>query len=210
MMKRIPVYITALLVLFSSSTAAFESIKGREIIGFRIGSVFSTGALDTAFGKGSEMEFHFIEGLADWFGIAVSLSSHNFGDSKLPERSSLYVEEGETIELQIYSISAGFFACRNISDDFKVSAEAGPGLYAITLIKPGIFELSLNDYQPGLYTGAGLNYRLADSKICLNLSAKYHYIFSGTGIDHPIYVFTDRNRTGFFQICAGITLATGR
>ncbi len=209
MIKRISVYVTLLLLLSSSRAAAFQSIKGKEIIGFRIGSVFNTGALDTAFGKGSEMEFYFIEGLRDWFGISVSLSSHNFGDSKLPDRSSFYVEEGETIELQIYSITAGFFACGNLPDGFKVSAEAGPGLYAVTLIKPGIFELSLNDYQPGLYSGAGLSYRIGESRLCLNLSAKYHYIFSGSGEEHPIYVFTDRDRTGFFQICAGITLATG-
>jgi hypothetical protein len=106
-------------------------------------------------------------------------------------------------------VTAGFFTCTNLSEKIKFTSESGPGLYAITLIRPGLIELSSNDYQPGLYAGAGFLYRITENNLCFNINAKYHYLFSGTGDDHPIYVFTEKERTGFFQISAGITLATG-
>lgn len=209
MLRTIAIYLFILLLITPSSADAYRNIQKKEILGFRAGSVFSSGMLDRAFGKGSVMEVHFIEGLTRNFGIDVSLSSHNFGESKLPQKNLRYVYPNETVEMQIYSLTAGMFTFMNIGGRLSLSAEGGPGLYAITLIRPGIFELSLNDYQPGFYAGLGFIYRLTRENIHLDLNMKYHYIFSGANDEHPLYYYTGDDRTGFFQVGFGVTLITG-
>ncbi|MDZ7859525.1 MAG: hypothetical protein U5O15_02450 [Candidatus Krumholzibacteriota bacterium] len=201
-----------IVVSISNSAPCAEGIKGREIIGFRIGSIFNSNKLDNAFGKGSELELHFIEGLGTWYGVDISLSSHNFGDSKLPEKDFEYVGYDETLELQIYSLTAAIFTCYRLSEKITATFDSGAGLYAITLIRPlGIFQQSITDYQPGIYGGIGLLYRISESTFSINLNAKYHYISTGSDNtrDHPLLFYTGEKSCGFFQICAGITLDTG-
>ncbi|HMA76358.1 MAG TPA: hypothetical protein VKO43_03515 [Candidatus Krumholzibacteriaceae bacterium] len=206
----ITVFIIA--VSISSPAPCAEGIKDKEIIGFRIGSIFNSNKFDNAFGKGSELELHFIEGLGSWYGVDISLSSHNFGDSKLPEKDFEYVGYDETLELQIYSINAAIFICYSLSGKLTATFESGAGLYAITLIRPlGFFQQRMTDYQPGISGGIGLLYRFSKSDISINLNAKYHYISSGgdNTLDHPLLFYTGEERTAFLQICAGITLTTG-
>ncbi len=206
--------ITVLLISFSISNAAHaaEGIDGKRIIGFRVGTVFNSNKLDNAFGRGSELELHFVEGLGTWYGIDISLSSHSFGDSKLPEKDIQYSNQGEILELQIYSLSAAISTYYKLSDKISATAGSGVGLYAITLIRPiGIIEQRLTDYQPGVHGSLGLLYRLTQGGVFMNFNAKYHYISSGgkNNIHHPLRFYTGEKKIGFFQICAGITLFTG-
>jgi hypothetical protein len=206
--------IIPLFMLFSIFNVAHaaEGIDGKEIIGFRIGSIFGSNKLNDAFGKGSEMELHFVEGLGTSYGLNISLSSHNFGESKLPDKDSEYVSSGETLELQIYSLTAAIFVCYRLTNRITATADSGIGLYSITLIRPiGIFEQRLTDYQPGAYGSLGLLYRLTKNGFYMNINAKYNYISSGgkNNIDHPLLFYTGEERTEFLQLCVGVTLNTG-
>jgi len=206
--------ITVLLILFLISNASYasEGINGKKLVGFRVGTVFNSNKLDNAFGRGSELELHFVEGLGTWYGVDISLSSHNFGDSKMPDKDIQYSNQGEILELQIYSLSAAIFTYYKLSDKISATAGSGVGLYAITLIRPiGIIEQRLTDYQPGVYGSLGLLYRLTQGGVFMNFEAKYHYISSGgkNNIYHPLLFYTGEEKTGFFQICAGITLFIG-
>ncbi|MCD6379740.1 hypothetical protein J7M07_04770, partial [bacterium] len=186
-----------LFPLFNDVHAA-EGIDGKEIIGFRIGSLLSSNKLNDAFGKGSELEFHFVEGLGTSYGLDISLSSHNFGESKLPDKDTEYVSTGEPLELQIYSLTAAIFACYRLTNRITATADSGIGLYSITLIRPiGILEQRLTDYQPGVYGSLGLLYRLTENGFYININAKYNYISSGgdNKIDHPLLFYTGEKRT---------------
>ena len=94
----------------------------------------------------------------------------------------------------------------------SATADSGIGLYAVTLIRPiDIYGQRLTDYRPGGYGSFGLLYRLTENGFHININTKYHYILSGNNnnIDHPLLFYTGEEKTGFFQICAGITLNTG-
>lgn len=202
MQRRKYSYILIVLLLIPEIVAG-KSLKGRELVGFRLGTVFNSGALDRAFGRGSELEVHFLEGLGSNSGINIALSSHGFGDAKIRKNNSIS-------ELQIYSLTVGFLYRLNITGSFYLSGEAGPGLYAITLIKPGFIELYSNDYQPGLYGGAAVQYQLGGHRLYLEISGKYHYIFSGDQEKNIIYYYTEEDRADFFQICLGVILRSGK
>ncbi|MBD3179114.1 MAG: hypothetical protein GF417_05695 [Candidatus Latescibacteria bacterium] len=196
------IYLLAVIPILAPTELPAESIRGKELVGFRLGTVFNSGELDRAFGRGSSLEIHFLEGLGSSYGINISLSSHGFGEAKIQKNNSIS-------ELQIYSLTAGFLYRLNIAGSYFLSAEAGPGIYAVTLIKPGFIELYSNDYQPGLYGGIAALYKLGSNNIYLELSGKYHYIFSGDNQSDIIYYYTGRNRADFFQICIGVILRSG-
>ncbi|MGM0484559.1 MAG: hypothetical protein ACQERI_08425 [Candidatus Krumholzibacteriota bacterium] len=194
---------TLMLLLLPPAESRAGSIKGKELLGFRLGTVFNSGELDRAFGRGSELEVHFLEGLGDNFGINIALSSHGFGEAKVLKNNSIS-------ELQIYSMTAAFLYRLNIMGGYYLTAEGGPGIYAITLIKPGFIELYSNDYQPGFYGGLAALYRLGINNIYIELSGKYHYIFSGGSQRNIIFYYTGEDRTDFFQVCVGVMLRTGK
>lgn len=194
---------TLIVLLLIAVESRSDSIKGKELLGFRLGTVFNSGELDRAFGRGSELEVHFLEGLGDNFGINIALSSHGFGEAKIMKNNSIS-------ELQIYSMTAAFLYRLNVTGSYYLSAEGGPGIYAITLIKPGFIELYRNDYQPGFYGGIAALYRLGSNNIFIELSGKYHYIFSGDSDRNIIFYYTGEKRTGFFQVCLGVILRTGK
>ena len=60
----------------------------------------------------------------------------------------------------------------------------------------------------GLYLGGELSRRLTKGGIHLNLGGKWHYAFTGTDYRQPVYVYTGRDYTHFFQVTLGISLYT--
>lgn len=199
-----------LVVVGSAGAATAEGIDGEEILGVRIGAVASPGALKPAFGSGTEIEIHFIEGLNAWFGITFSLSSHNFGESKDKEKNLDYTGDAYlNVDLQIYSATVGCITHTSIGEHLAVTAEVGGGLYTInTVIPAGFYEGNITDNQYGFYGGLGLLYRLSKS-LSLNLNGKYHYVFSGDDDRHAIYFYTGKERTPYFQIALGVMIRTG-
>lgn len=182
-----------------------QGIKGKEILGVRFGALLSTGRFNDIFGGGSEIELHFIEGIGSWYGVTISLSSHNFG--RLKDRSEFL--RYDKIDLHIYSATVAFLVHKSLGGKFTSTLEGGFGLYTIVDTKTEfIYEGQYTDNQFGVYTGVGLLYKLTRS-LSLNLNGKYHYVFSGHGDSHPIYYYTDEDRTQFFQIAVGITILTG-
>ncbi|MCK4237038.1 MAG: hypothetical protein KAX38_07945 [Candidatus Krumholzibacteria bacterium] len=199
----------AVLVIAAAEPTPAQGIKGRELLGIRVGGVLTTGELNSKFGSGSEMEIHFIEGLGTWFGIDIALSSHNLGKSKDRSKNREFTGLDREIELQIYSITAAFLIHGPVRNRFSATMEAGMGLYTINaVIHAGIYEGNITDNQFGLYGGTGLLFRLSRS-LYINAVAKYHYIFSGSDKWHTIYFYTGKDKTGIYQIALGIAIFTG-
>lgn len=199
----------AALVICMPTALHSQGIKGEEILGLRIGAVASPGNLSTAFGRGTEIELHFIEGLGSWFGVTFALSSHNFGESKDEAKNLAYTGDAFlNVDLQIYSATVGCITHTSISDRFSATAEVGGGLYTInTVIPAGFYEGNITDNQYGFYGGLGLLYHLSKS-LSLNLNGKYHYVFSGKGKEHAIYFYTGKERTPYYQIAVGVMIRT--
>ncbi len=187
-----------------------QGIKGKELLGVRIGAVLSSGNLNTAFGQGTEIELHFIEGIGTWFGVTITLSSHNFGESKDISKNLEYTGNAFlNVDLEIYSATVGFITHTSIGGRFSSTAEIGGGLYTInTVIPAGFYEGTITDNQYGFYGGAGFLYRLTKS-LSLNLNGKYHYVFSGKDETHAIYFYTGRERTQYYQVTIGVMFFTG-
>jgi hypothetical protein len=205
----IPLILSSLLLLAAASGAQGQGLKGREILGLRIGGVLSTGPLNDKFGDGSEIEIHFIEGLTPWFGINIALSSHNLGDSKDRDMNIQYTGQDRPVKLQVFSVTAAALAVRHIGDRFSPTIEGGFGLYTINgVIQAGVYEGSITDNQVGLYGGAGFLYRVTKS-LFINANAKYHYIFSGDSWRSTVYFYTGEDRITLYQIAVGIAIYTG-
>ena len=200
----------AVLLLCTPPPLHCQGIKGEEILGVRIGAVVSPGNLNAAFGRGTEIEIHFIEGIGSWFGVTFSLSSHNFGESKDKAKNLAYTGDSFlNVDLQIYSATVGFITHNSIGRRFAATAEIGGGLYTInTVIPAGFYEGNIIDNQFGFYGGLGVLYRLSTS-LSLNLNGKYHYVFSGEGNKHAIYFYTGEDRTPYYQIAVGVMIRTG-
>jgi hypothetical protein len=199
----------ALIVIGMPAILHAQGIKGEEILGLRIGAVAAPGNLNTAFGRGTEIELHFIEGLGSWFGVTFALSSHNFGESKDEAKNLAYTGDAFLkVDLQIYSATVGCITYASIGDRFSSTAEVGGGLYTINAVIPaGFYEGNITDNQYGFYGGLGLLYRLSKN-LSLNLNGKYHYVFSGKGTEHAIYFYTGKERTSYFQIAVGVMILT--
>jgi hypothetical protein len=204
MIRRISIGIVLIGTLaLTASGSSGQGIKGREILGVRVGSVLSSGALDDKFGKGSEIEIHFTEGLRPWLGINIALSSHNFGESR--ERDSY----SRPYDLQIFSVTAAVIAVKQVGNRLLPTIEGGLGLYTTNVIvQAGLYEGTITDNQLGIYGGAGLLYRITKS-FFINANAKYHYIFTGDDLEGTEYSYTSGNRTAVYQIAVGISIFTG-
>jgi hypothetical protein len=190
-------------IVLASSPSQSQGIKGREILGLRVGGVMSSDALHDKFGDGSEIEIHFIEGLQPWLGINIALSSHNFGESR--ERDSY----NRPYDLQIFSVTAAFIALKQIGNRLSPTIEGGLGLYTTNVVvQAGLYEGTITDNQFGIYGGAGLFYRITKS-LFINANAKYHYIFTGDDLQGTEYSYTSGNGTAIYQIAVGISIYTG-
>lgn len=188
---------------------ACQGIKGRELLGIRLGGIISTGGVSDAFGNGTEMEIHFIEGLNPWLGIDVSLSSHNFGESRDRDKDIEYTGLDRPVDLYIFSLTAGPVAMKHVSKKLISTFEGGFGLYTINgVIQAGIFEGTRTNNQIGFYGGIGFLYRLTKS-LSIDGMAKYHYVFSGDDLRHTIFFYTGEDRTSFIQIAVGVSIFTG-
>jgi len=199
----------AIFLTIAAAGARGQGIKGREILGLRVGGVLSSGPVNDKFGDGSEIEVHFIDGLNPWFGINIALSSHNLGDSKDRDMNIEYTGLDRPVKLQIFSVTAAAVAVKRIGDRFAPTIEAGFGLYTLNgVIQAGIYEGSITDNQFGFYGGAGVLYRLTRS-LFLNANAKYHYIFSGDDWRSTVYFYTGEERVTLYQIAVGVAIYTG-
>ncbi len=184
-------------------------MKGREKLGIRIGGIFSPGKLDDSFGKGTELEIHFVEGLGTWFGIGVSLSTHNFGRSLDIEKDFDYTGNPRTVEMEVYSLTVGFVTYRKIYGRITLSTDTGFGLYTSSAIIPsGIWEGRITKNDPGLYAGLDINYRLTERGLSVELSGRYNHIYSDNKLPHVIYAYTGQDHAGFFQLTIGVNIYT--
>lgn len=210
-MKFVTATMALMLGLFLARPAPAQDFKGRDIFGARVGTVFSTMELDDAFGRGSELEIFFVGGVTSWFGIGAAISSHNFGKSKDLLKDQEFTGIPQPVSLMIYSVTMTLYGQRRLADRFTAAAESGGGLYMTSASIPaGVFlEGRITKNQPGVYGGASLSYRLTDGGFSLNLGGKFHYIFSGDHRRQALYVYTERDRTHFFQVTAGVTMFTG-
>lgn len=196
----------ALLALYAPAGAA--GIENREILGARIGAVIGDAGIDEAFGAGSELELYFVEGFGTWWGLGLSLSSHNFGASLDTLGNIDYIGENREVEMSVFSVTASAFALKHLGGRFTATGEAGGGLYAMTASIPaGFYEGSHTENRIGLCAGAGMLFRVSRG-LSLNLNAKYHYVFVGNDMEEPIHAYTGQSGASFYQIALGILLFT--
>jgi len=201
--------LAATLLAAAAPAARGQGIKGREILGLRIGGVLSSGRLHDKFGDGSEIEIHFIEGLNPWFGINIALSSHNLGESRDRDMNIEYTGLDRPVKLQIFSVTAAALAVKRFGNRFSPTIEGGFGLYTLNgVIQAGLYEGSITDNQVGFYGGVGLLYRVTRSMF-INANAKYHYIFSGNDWRSTVYFYTGEERVYLYQITVGIAIYSG-
>lgn len=211
MNRRLSIYVllATLLLVFTSPDAVGQGIKGREILGLRVGGVLSSGPLQEKFGDGSEIEIHFIEGIRPWLGINIALSSHNLGESHDRDKNIEYTGLDRPVKLQIFSVTAAAIALTHAGDRFSPTIEGGLGLYTLNgVIQAGLYEGSITDNQFGFYGGVGLLYRLTRS-LFINANAKYHYILSGDDWRSTVFFYTGEERISLYQIALGIAIYTG-
>jgi hypothetical protein len=196
------------IALASGGPVEAQSIKGREILGVRLGGLQANGAFNSKFGGGSEIEIHFIHGLADWFGVDVALSSHNFGASRDQDKNLEFFDRTD-VNLQIFSLSAGMVLFRMLHGRYMPTIEAGPGFYSVNAILPaGFYEAQKTDNHLGVYAGVGLLFRLANT-VSLDANVKYHAVFVGTKPDDTVHFYTDESTIRFLQITVGVMISTG-
>jgi hypothetical protein len=211
-MKRLALtaIIIAVVLLPGFSAESAESIKGREILGIRIGGIHSTSGLDVAFGSGSELEIYFYHGLTSSSAFGVSLSGHDFGKSQLPDKDVEFLGINQTIDFMIYSLTGCLMSKTDLSKKLRASGEFGGGLYTSTSSIPtgAIYEGRITKNQLGLYAGCEFSWRLTKGGIHLNLGGKWHYVFSGTDYRQPIYIYTGKDYTHFFQVTLGVSFYT--
>jgi hypothetical protein len=211
-MKRIVVTAVALAAIISLSFDAHgeESIKGREILGLRIGGIHSTSGLDEAFGSGTELEIYFYHGISSSSAFGISLSGHDFGKSNLPEKDLEYLGIPQSVDFMIYSLTGCLMMKTDLSKKFRASGEIGGGLYTTTSEIPigGFYEGRITMNQPGLYAGGEIWWRLTKGGIHIGLGGKWHYAFTGTDPRQAVYVYTGKDYTHFFQVTLGISFYT--
>ncbi len=198
--------ITALILLAAGNTYLYgQNIKGKEIVGVRIGGIHTTAGLSDNFGSGSEIELHFIEGLGTWFGIGFALSSHNLGESKYPDKDFDFTQRNLRLDLQVYSMTASFAAVKHLYKRFDGLGEVGFGLYSINgVVQSGIYEGYVTDNQLGFFAGIGTLFRLS-RKLSLDAYFKVHFVLSGGDRSHLIYFYTENNNMMLYQITLGIS-----
>ena len=205
----ISMLVAAMILLLTAPDTGGQGLEGREILGLRVGGVLTSGTLRDKFGDGSEIEIHFIEGLAPWFGINIALSSHNLGNSNDRNLNIEYTGLDRPVKLQIFSATAAAIALLHVGDRFSPTVEGGLGLYTLNgVIQAGLYEGSITDNQFGFYGGAGILYRVTKS-LFINANAKYHYILSGDDWRSTVYFYTGEERAYLYQIAVGIAIYTG-
>lgn len=194
-------------VVFCGGSLQAQNIKGHEMLGVRVGGLATSGAFNKEFGGGSEIELHFIHGIANWLGVDVSLSSHNFGASKNQEKNLEFFDRPD-VNLQMFSITAGMIFLKTVHGRYTPTIEAGPGIYSVNTILPaGFYEAQKTDNHLGVYGGIGLLFRVAHT-VSLNANAKYHAVFVGTEPDDTVHFYTGESSTGFLQISVGIMISS--
>lgn len=205
----IMLFAAPLLLAAPVSPLQSQDIRGREMLGLRIGSVFSRGELRDVFGGGSEIELHFEEGILPWMAVGFALSSHNFGDSNDRDKNIDYISSDKDVSLRIYSVTVSVVLLKRLAGKITAAPECGLGLYSINAsTQLGFYEGYRTDNQLGLYAGMGFLYGLTNS-VFLNLSGKYHYVLSGSEREDPIYFYTGRDSAHIYQIAVGVTIFTG-
>ncbi len=209
-MKIARIIIAASLFAFAVSCGGSlqaQSIRGREMLGVRVGGLATSGAFKAEFGGGSEIELHFIHGIADWLGVDVSLSSHNFGASKNEEKNLEFFDR-TNVNLQMFSLTAGMIILATTHGRYTPTVEAGPGLYSVNTILPiGFYEAQKTDNHLGIYGGIGLLVRVART-VSLNANAKYHAVFVGTEPDDTVHFYTGESTARFLQITVGVMISS--
>ena len=209
-MKTTQNIVVALLIAFVVSWSGplpAQNIKGREMLGIRVGALATSGAFNTEFGGGSEIELHFIHGITNRLGVDVALSSHNFGASKNEEKNLAFFDRTD-VNLQMFSVTAAMILFRTVRGRYTPTFEAGPGLYSVNTILPvGFYEAQKTDNHLGLSGGIGVLVRVADT-VSLNANAKYHAVFVGTEPDDTVHFYTGESTAGFFQISVGVMISS--
>ncbi|MBN2070546.1 MAG: hypothetical protein JW814_03725 [Candidatus Krumholzibacteriota bacterium] len=205
-LKLIITFVIVSLFPFSLYSA---DMKSRETLGIRIGGVFSPGKLDHSFGKGSELEIHFVEGLGSWFGLGFSLSTHYFGRSLDRELDLDYTGLNRSIKLEIYSLTTCFESYFDLGQRLVFGTETGAGLYTSSaVIVSGFYEGRITRNDPGLYAGLKLYYRITEGGLGAEMAFKYHHIYSGSDRSHVIYAYTGETEADFFQLTIGFNFFT--
>jgi hypothetical protein len=203
----VAVLLASALVSWSGPLRA-QSVKGREMLGVRVGGLATSGAFKTEFGGGSEIELHFTHGLAKWLGVDMALSSHNFGAAKNQDKNLAFFDRTD-VNLQMFSISAGIVLFKTMHGRYTPTVEAGPGLYSVNTILPvGFYEARKTDNHLGLYGGIGVLVKVANT-VSLNANAKYHAVFVGTEADDTVHFYTGESTARFLQIAVGIMITSG-
>jgi len=207
-LKKNIIYLICIALFLIPTSAEATGMKGKEVLGIRLGGVATSGELKRVFGSGSELEIYFIEGVTPWLGINISFSSHNLGYSNDMMKNIEFLGTKMDVKLNIYSATLGITLFTSSWRRFSQSFEAGGGLYAIVAIMPiGFYEGRITDNQAGLYCGTTTYYKIG-KKIMLDACFKYHHVFSGADLSHTIYFYTGSETTSIYQFTFGVTFFT--
>lgn len=192
------------------SPAHGEGIKGREILGVRLGGVEGTSGLEDAFGSGTELEVYFYHGLSASSAFGVALSMHDFGPSKLPEKDLEYLGIQQEVEYSVYSLTGCLMGKTDLSKKLRLSGEFGGGLYASTAeLATGAMTSGRITYnQFGLYVGTEIWWRVTKGGMHIGLGGKWHYMFTGTDYRQPVYVYTGDDYAHFLEVTIGVSFYT--
>jgi len=202
------IYTLCTLLLLIPHDAEAINVKGKEVLGIRLGGIATSGELKRIFGAGSELEIYFVEGLNSWLGVNISFSSHNLGYSNDMMKNIEFIGSKMDVKVNIYSATVGITLFTNSHHRLNQALEAGGGLYAIVAILPlGFYEGRITDNQAGLYCGTTTYYRIG-KRIMLDACFKYHHIFSGADLSHTIYFYTGNETTNIYQLTFGVTFFT--
>lgn len=211
-MKRVvsALVIAAAVLSVVPAQADGEGIKGREILGVRLGGVKSTSGLDEAFGSGSELEVYFYHGLSKSTAFGVALSMHDFGKSKMPEKDLEYLGIQQPIEYSVYSLTGCMMGKTDLSKKLRLSGELGGGLYASTAeIASGASTMRNTYNQLGAYAGAEIWWRVTKGGMHIGLGGKWHYMWAGDDYKSVVWVYTGEDYVHFLEITIGISFYTG-
>lgn len=208
MRGRTILFIFALMAL-GASTVSAQGLRGRELLGLRLGGTIASRPLHDAFGNGTEIEIHFIKGIAPWFGADIALSSHSFGESKDSDKNVEFTGTNREVKLHMFSLSVGMMAVMPIGKRIIPTIEAGPAVYSVNTILPeGFYEAQKTDNRFGLYGGVGCLFSISKT-VSLNVIWKYHHVFVGSSAEDTVHFYTGETSARFYQIAIGVAIYTG-
>ncbi len=211
-MARFLLPVTVLVVL----TCAADGVRAQlpppgERLGFRVGYMETTGALDEYFGDGNFMTIHFSEHVFDPLYLDVRIGAIYLGDLLKPD--VINAPDNVVSEMRILFFTAGPQYTYSVSERTTAYGSFGLGIYSVSILEDtGLQARSASNQHFGINGGIGFLWRFSATwNLDFNFSSHKVWTPEDPGCilarDCIYYAYTNRHTSPLmFQVGAGIVM----